>query len=170
MAAPLRESGPSPLPHERVGESASVGRWSRCPVGCPSSSFALALLAACGGDERPATQPTPSEATFQRGTFDDLPLHPRSEPLGEKAEKDGVVARSFKATGATPVGVLEWYRGNLPGWELIDPPAAIGEGTFRGRWARDASVLVVSASAAPTLPSDSGNGVSTQYSLTLEPR
>lgn len=136
----------------------------------PFLAVALALFAACGGDERPETQPTPPETTFQRGNFDDLPLHPRSEPVGEKTEKDGVVARSFKTTGATPEGVLEWYQGNLPGWGLIEAPAAIGQGTYRGRWARDAYFLVVSATAAPTLPSDSGNGVSTQYSLTLEPR
>ncbi len=133
-------------------------------------AVALAAFAACGGDRRPETQPAPPGTTFQRGNFDDLPLHPRSEPVGEKTEKDGVVARSFMVTGATPQGVLEWYRDNLPGWEPIEAPAAIGQGTYRGRWARDGYFLVVSATAAPTLPSDAANSVSSQYSLSLEPR
>lgn len=133
-------------------------------------AVAVAVFAACGADEGPATQPTPSETTFQRGDFDGLPLHPRSEPVGEKTEQDGVVARSFKATGATPEGVLEWYRSNLAGWQLTEPPARIGEGTYRGRWARDAYFLVVSATSAPTLPNDDGDAATTQYSLSLEPR
>lgn len=133
-------------------------------------AVALAFLPACGGDDRPATQPTPDETTFQRGNFDDLPLHPRSEPLGERTEKNGVVARSYSTTGATPEGVLTWYRDNLPGWRLDEPPAPIGADTYRGRWTRDSFFLVVSATAAPTLPNDRSEAIATQYSLSLEPR
>lgn len=130
----------------------------------------VAVLTGCGDDRRPATQPTPADTTFQPGSFDDLPRHPRSEPLGERTEKDGVVARSFRTTGATPEGVLEWYRANLAGWQLDEPPTRIGEDTYRGRWARDAHFLVVSATAAPTVSGESGDDVTTQYSLSLEPR
>lgn len=131
----------------------------------------LLVAAGCGGDEqRPSTQPAPDETTFQRGDFEDLPRYPRSEPLGERTEKDGAVARSFEATGATPEAVVEWYRDNLARWQLDQPPAPIGERTYRGRWSRDAFFLVVSATAAPTLSNDDGSTVSTQYSLSLEPR
>lgn len=132
-------------------------------------AVALALLAACGGHERPQARPTAGETAFA-SEFDDLPRHPRSEPLGERTEKDGVTARSFKVTGATPEEVLEWYLGNLRGWQLREQPAAIGQGTYRGRWARGAHFLVVSASEAPTLSSEAGDDAPAQYSLSLEPR
>lgn len=131
---------------------------------------ALAVSPACGGDEPPAAQPMPDEATFHRGAFDDLPRYPRSEPIGELTEKDGVVARSFEATGATPQAVVAWYRDNLRGWQLDQPPAPIGEETYRGRWSRAELFLVVSATGAPTLSGDGDDGVSSQYSLSLEPR
>ncbi|HVF76437.1 MAG TPA: hypothetical protein VM938_15480 [Acidimicrobiales bacterium] len=56
-------------------------------------AVAPAFFAACGGGDGPATQRMPSETAFQRGNFDDLPLHPRSEPLGVKTETDGVSTR-----------------------------------------------------------------------------
>ncbi len=51
------------------------------------------VLGACSPSDE-GSQPAPAVTTFGQGDFENLPLPPRSEPLGERSEEDGAVARS----------------------------------------------------------------------------
>lgn len=135
---------------------------------------ALALAATgCGEVEsRQGTQPAPGVTTFEQGAFDDIPRFPRSEPLGSRSEKAGIVAQSFRAFGATPRAVLEYYVSSLPGWDQVEPITQTGTTDFRARWAKDGWALLVTSAPAPT--TSDGNPADapeprTQYSLTLSP-
>jgi hypothetical protein len=140
-------------------------------------SALLLAVAACGGDdagsdEGDAAQPAPDVSTFEQGGFDDLPRHPRSEELGERTEAEGTVSQSFKVTGATPEQVLQFYNDALGplGWlPLSDGDIDVSEQVARDQWVREGTLLVVSASEAPTLE-DEGNEAVTQYSLSLGPQ
>ena len=130
------------------------------------------VIGACGGNsDPPAAQPTPNATTFEPGRFDNLPMFPRSEPLGPRTEKDGTVARSYLAKGTTPEDVLEFYWRSLDGnWHMLNPIERIGVGTFRADWGSDDYKLRVSATDAPTLElDDASKNVTVQYSLTLTP-
>ncbi len=129
------------------------------------------LLGACGDGKRRAAQPTPNVTTFEPGRFDDIPLFPRSEPLGPRSEKDGVVARSYMAKGTTPQQVLEYYRTSLnERWRLVSPIEKLGVGTYRADWVSDQYRLRVSATEAPSVElDDASKNVIVQYSLTLTP-
>ncbi len=141
----------------------------------PLSLLMVVVLGAqaCGDAEsREGTQPTPEVTTFEQGVFDDVPRFPRSEPLGSRSEKGAVVAQSFRAFGATPRAVLDYYTGSLPGWEQVEPVAQTGAADFRAKWAKDGWALLVTAAPAPT--TSDGNQADipepkTQYSLTLSP-
>ena len=133
-----------------------------------------AVTAACGGgtsSDSQSAQPTPNVTTFEPGRFDDLPKFPRSEALGPRHEKDGVVARSFRATGTRPEQVLDYYRTSLgEQWTLLQAPEQIGVGTYRGDWTSGDWQLRVSATAEPELDLDNASAERTvQYSLTLSP-
>lgn len=142
-----------------------------------SLTFAAAVLAlvgagACGGSpDPPAAQPAPNVTTFEPGRFDDLPKFPRSDPLGPRNEKAGVVAQSFMATGATPAQVLDFYRHSLGHeWRLIHEPEKLGVGTYRADWRSAEWHLRVSATEESELdPSNASKDVAVQYSLTLTP-
>ena len=138
--------------------------------------IAAAAVGACGGgEERRGTgaQPAPRTDTFEQGLFDEIPRFPRSEPLGPRSEKSDVVAQSFRAEGAAPEQVLDYYRASLEGWDLVTPPRPIGEAgsTLRGKWARENWLLTISASPAPTVEGQNETAltVSSQYSLSLAP-
>lgn len=136
--------------------------------------FAVALVtAACGGtDSDEGTQPAPAVTTFEQGVFDDIPLFPRSEPLGPRHEEDGVVAQSFRAYGTTPRGVLEHYVGSLPAWDLVEPVTPTGTTTYRARWVRDGWSLLITSGPAPATSDGNQADVPephTQYSLTVSP-
>lgn len=137
----------------------------------------FAAGAACGGGTDDArgsgAQPAPDVTTFEQGVFDEIPRYPRSEPLGPRSEKDGVVAQSFEARDASPAQVLDFFQQRLESWDLISQPAPIGEGTYRGQWARAKWILTISSTPAPTLEPDSEPAQGTllsQYSLSLSPR
>ena len=139
-----------------------------------AAGIILALgVAGCGtGGDSPAAQPTPNATTLEPGRFDDLPVFPRSEPLGPRNEKDGVVARSYMATGTTPEQLLDYYRTSLgEKWRLVNPIEKVGVGTYRGDWVSDDYQLRVSATDAPTveIEDDASRNVVVQYSLTLTP-
>lgn len=131
------------------------------------------VLAGCGsGDGQPATQPAPGVSTFEQGRFDELPQFPRSEPLGPRSEKDGVVTRSYEARGTSPERVLEFYREALDeGWNMVSPIEKLGVGTFRAEWVDEDYRLLVSATRGPAIdpPDDASNEVVAQYSLALHP-
>lgn len=140
-----------------------------------ASVTSLILLAAgCGGDaeERAADQPVTEDTSFGPGRFDELPRFSRSEPLGPRAEKADAMSQSFKAEGATPTQILDFYARRLKdtGWDVIEPVHEIGVGTVRGRWAEPKWMLTVSATAAPTVPAPDGAiQAYSQYSLSLRP-
>jgi hypothetical protein len=131
--------------------------------------------AACGGgaEERAADQPVTNGTGFGYGRFDELPRYSRSEPLGPRTAKAGAVSQSlFKAEGATPIQILDFYARRLmdAGWDVVEPVHQLGVGSVRGRWTEPTWMLTVSAGAAPTLPAPDGAIQSySQYSLSLRP-
>lgn len=130
----------------------------------------LALaLGACGSDASTEAQPRPPGTGFGEGVFDDLPLHPRSDPVASLTEKDDATVRSYRTDGATPREVLDFYEDQLPGgWQLIGAVEEIGPDSYRGTWVRDDQQLEVSATPAPRLDqNDTAEQVVTQYSFTL---
>ena len=134
----------------------------------------LIVAAACSGDtdERASDQPVTVGTEFGYGSFDELPRYSRSEPLGTRTEKAGAVSQSFKAEGATPTQVLDFYalRLQATGWNVVEPVHELGGGTVRGRWAGPRWILTVSASPAPTLTAPEGAiQAYSQYSLSLRP-
>lgn len=138
----------------------------------PALAVAAALgMAACGGGGgQPSAQPAPEPTTFQPGRFDDIPLFPRSDPLGPRSDNGGVVARSYKATGASPAQILDYYKTNLDGrWVPIGRIEKIGVGTYRGDWTSGDRKLRVSATEESLGSDTPAREVTTQYSLVLEP-
>ncbi len=134
----------------------------------------LGIAAGCSGDtdERAADQPVTAGTEFGYGNFDELPRYSRSEPLGSRTEKAGAVSQSFKAEGATPTQILDFYARRLKdaGWNVVEPVHQLGVGTVRGRWADPKWVLTVSASAAPTVTAPEGAIQEySQYSLSIRP-
>jgi hypothetical protein len=156
-----RSRGPDRTTHHRVAF-------------LPAAVLLVAVaLTACGrGDADPAAQPTPNVTTFQEGRFDDLPQYPRSEPLGPRADEQGVVARSYKVTGASPEQVMDFYRDALQErWRMLTGVEKLGVGTFRADWVDDDYLLRVSATRESEVDSrdDASENFVTQYSLTLHP-
>lgn len=134
----------------------------------------IVLLGACGGGtDVGETQPRPNVTTFEQGAFDDLPLHPRSDPIGAPADTGDSEARSYVTVGAEPRGVLAFYEAELPGlgWNAVGPVEDLGTESFRGRWTRDDLLLTVSATRAQGVEGESpaSDEIRTQYSLSLEP-
>jgi hypothetical protein len=134
------------------------------------------FVAACGDDatERAGTQPAPGVSTFEQGSFDDLPIYPRSDPIGPRSEKNGVVARSFVTHGATAEGIVTWYANTLKakGWEAAGGAEQVGESTWRADFRKSGSKLRVSSAPAPTVEKESagsGDVHDVQFSLTLRP-
>jgi hypothetical protein len=130
---------------------------------------ALGLLAACGddtsgGDDLPEAQPAPDVSTFTEGGFDDLPIPPRGDPIGERSEKDDVVAQSFGVRDLPPVAVLEFYDEVLTDWEKLDVEDVGTAG--RADYRRDGRALRVTAQPAPAV--GDGDPI-TQLSLQLGP-
>ena len=134
--------------------------------------LAVALAgAACGGGADQGTQPAPDVTTFEQGGFDDLPLVPRSDPFGPRSETGGVVARTYRAVGVSPQGVIEFYRRVLPdaGWDPAEP-AFRNDTATRQDWVTADRRLEVSASPVPDRRDPSAPQDAVQYSLVLRPR
>ncbi len=133
-------------------------------------AMAVLLLHGCRSDaEREGTQPAPNVTTFEQGRFDDLPQFPRSDPLGSRSEKDGVVSRSFVAKGATAEQVMRFYERSLQGWQQLEPSHPVGTSTHRATWARGNWLLEVSTSSYASSVEDPMEA-QVQYSLVLIPR
>ncbi len=130
----------------------------------------LAVIAtACGPSASDDTQPAPHVSVFRDGHFDAIPSYPRSDPLGQAAEKDDVISQSFTARNATPGQILQFYERSLVGWSLVEPVHPIGHGAVRGAWLNNGRQLVVSASLAPTVEADDPERPMVQYNLQLGP-
>lgn len=133
---------------------------------------ALILLttAACSDDtDPPEAQPAPDVSAFREGGFDEIPRYSRSEPVGTRTSEGDVIAQSFKATGATPQDIMDFYETNLGGeWVLEGEIERLGVGTYRGDWRNGDHRLRVSATPESSLDEeDSADPVIAQYSLTL---
>ncbi len=142
------------------------------PLAVVAGTLALLIGGCAPRDTDPAAQPAPDVTTFEQGRFDELPQFPRSDPVGPRTEKDGVVARSYRARGTSPEQVLEFYRDALDErWQMVTPIERLGPGTFRAEWVADDYRLLVSATREGTLdaPDDAANPAVAQYSLTLHP-
>lgn len=145
-------------------------RWSTIAL-----VVATAMLAgaACGGDgeEREGTQPAPDVTTFEQGRFDDLPVFPRSDPFGPRSEKDGVVARTYRATGADPGQIIDFYARELAGqgWRMAEPVFR-SDAETRGDWVVDDYRLEVSATRVDDDRDPAPANAVAQYSLVLRPR
>lgn len=154
----------------------------RLRIGTLLLALAVAVsVAGCdmGGDDPSIdAQPSPEVTTFEPGLFDALPRYPRSEPISERTEEDGVISQSFAARDTAPGQVLQYYRERLADWDLVDQPQDIGEGTYRGIWARESWTLTISATPGETVDpetlepvGEAAEGVPVaQYNLTLAPR
>ena len=64
----------------------------RSSVAAAAGVLTMAALGCGSGEKQPAAQPVPEVTSFERGRFDDLPVFFRSDPLGPRSEKDGVVS------------------------------------------------------------------------------
>lgn len=137
---------------------------------CVAAAGAV-LVSGCGPTRsHPVAQPAPGVTTFQPGNFDDLPLVPRSDPLGPRHDTGGTAVRSYKAVGTTPENVLHFYQGALgSGWHLVGGINQVGVGTYQADWENGQYHLRVSATNAPTLNQQdpAASDAIVQYSLTL---
>ncbi len=155
-----------------VKENTSRDRARRLVLLPATALLAVVLIGCRPGDPDPVAQPAPDVTTFEQGRFDDLPQFPRSQPLSERAEERGVIARSYKATGASPQQVMEFYRDALgQRWTMVTGIEKLGVGTLRADWVGEKYRLRVSATTESELdsPNDASETVVTQYSLTLHP-
>ena len=153
-------------------ETARARGRPRCLVILRAAALMLVLIGCRQSDPDPVAQPAPGVTTFEGGRFDDLPQFPRSQPLSARTEERGVIARSYKATGASPQQVLEFYRDALgQRWTIVTGIEKLGVGTFRADWVGEDYRLRVSATRESGLdsPNDASQTVVTQYSLTLSP-
>lgn len=139
---------------------------------------ALFLAAAACGDADdeapdPEAQPAPDVSTFAEGSFDDLPRHPRSDPVSARRETEGVVAQSFTVRNTTAEEVLDFYVRTLRELPVRSEAQEIGEDTWRGIWeTADGDVLIVSATQEPQAddePPGAPGDNDVQYSLSLGP-
>ena len=129
--------------------------------------MAVLLLASCGnGGGKPQAQPAPEVTVFRGGAFDQLPRYPRSDPLNQPVETNGVVTQSFSVPNASPQQVLDFYHDHLPGWQQMGAVQSAGTDTYQGAWVKGDQELRVSATKAPTL---SKSEPVVQYSLELGP-
>lgn len=146
------------------------------------AALAVALLAAvglgsCGSGQPGATKADNRDglqATVFDGRFEQLPLMPRAEPVGDRSEKDGVTTRSYEVRGATTDSVMAFYQKVLPskGWTVSQPVRASGTSTQVGVWVTPSWRLRVSSNDAPALGSaqDPTQSAKVQYSLELSER
>ena len=151
-------SAPSRLPQIRRALVVATGLLAVFLTGCREAG--------------PVAQPAPGVTTFEEGRFDDLPQYPRSEPLGPRTEKRGVVARSYNVPGASPEQVLDFYRDALQArWSMVTPVEKLGVGTFRADWVDEDYRLRVTATQEGDVlnQDDPSRNVVVQYSLTLHP-
>lgn len=124
---------------------------------------ALGLLAACGDSESgtgggsisdggsdgvlPEAQPAPDVSVFTEGTFDELPIPPRADPVGERSEIEDVVARSYLVRDLPADAVIAFYDEVLTEWEKVDLDDVGTAG--RADYVRNGRGLRVTAQPAP---------------------
>lgn len=143
------------------------------------AAAALTVPTACSDQDDDGQQPVTDtravgEGEAFGGRFAELPLVPRSEPVGTLSEEDGFVTRSYAAEGASPERVMEFYESSLPalGWDVVLPPEPSGTSTIQAEWASDELLLRITANEAAALGGDQNptEAVTSQYSLIMSER
>lgn len=174
--------------HVRRTDTRSVDRTDPVPTrrprdaGDPSSRVrrvlvvTLTVLAAAAAafacsDEAGPTQPAPHATAFEPGVFDSLPVYPRSDPLSDRADENGVVARSYRAVGVLPETIIDYYDTQLSaaGWQRS---AAQPQQGFvrRGDWIMDDYKVEVSAQPIDDTRNPTSVDYAVQYNVVLRPR
>jgi len=138
---------------------------------CGVALFCGVMTGGCADASDEGTLPAPDLTTFEKGAFDNLPQLPRSEPFGARSEKNGVVTRTYRATGYTPSAVIDFYKRNLfaEGWTQAEPVYR-ADAQARGDWVNDDWRLEVSAAPIPDRQNPASTEAVVQYSLVLRPR
>ncbi len=122
-------------------------------------------LAACaGGSNGEGSRPAGQDAALVPDDFAALPRPEGALPFGDPTVDGATTAQSFQVTGSGPEQLLAFYENALgaAGWEPSAPAAEVGDGDWRGSWARDDETLTVSAG-----PATGVGGVSSQLDLVL---
>lgn len=129
----------------------------------------VALVAGCGDDGEDSAREAPAPGTGN-AAFDDLPRYPRSDPFGPLSESEGVLARTYRTTGATPDAVLEFYADALPerGWTPVEPVNR-EDTRRRADYVNGSNRLELSARAVDDRTEPDSNGAIVQYSLVVRP-
>lgn len=146
----------------------------RVPRSAAAATAALLSLGACGSgddDDVRDAQPSPGVSTFEGGALEELPLLPRSEPFGRPSELRDVTTRTYKTTGTTPEGVIDFYADRLAaeGWTRTEPVHR-EDGPGRADFVKDGRRLEVSATSVDEEPAAGSEKAVVQYSLTLRPQ
>jgi hypothetical protein len=125
----------------------------------------------CSDNTSDPAQPAPNVTTFEQGVFDNIPAYPRSDPLGERNDEDGVVSRSYRSVGALPQTIIDYYDAQLTaaGWQRS---AALPQQGFvrRGTWIRNDYQVEVSARPVDDSRNPASVDYAVQYDVVLTPR
>ncbi len=129
-------------------------------------ALVLVVSACSSGSGSDGTQAKAS--TFGTGQFEGIPLLVRTDPVGARTDRGGVVTRSYKTTGFTTKQVLDHYRTLLHGrgWTADGAVQKIGPNAYRGAWIRKGHRLVITASGAGGL-NPKTNQPAVQFNLML---
>ena len=129
-----------------------------------------AVLAGCGDDQPDVAQPVPDSLALDGVVFEELPQFPRSEVLGPRSSKAGVVTQSFRAKGASVERVMQYFEDALTerGWAPAEPIHR-ADGPGRADYLRGDHRLELSAIDVDDRDGDVGNETVVQYSLLLRP-
>lgn len=136
-----------------------------------AATVLVLIFGNCRPSNPPETQPAPNVTTFEEGTFDNLPLVPRSQPFGARSETAGVITRTYRATGVTPDGVIAFYERALPphGWQAAESSQRT-DTSWRADWVTSAWRLEVTSVPVPDRDNPAATETVVQYSLVLRPR
>jgi hypothetical protein len=147
---------------------AAIGRAHR--FGAVTVMTAALVSVGCGDDSSDA-QPVPNATAFEQEMFDDLPVYPRSDPISERADENGVVSRSYRAVGVVPQTIIDYYDAQLSaeGWNRS---AAAPQSGFvrRGDWIKDDHRVEVSAQPIDDTQNPTSEDYAVQYNIVLYPR
>jgi hypothetical protein len=135
-----------------------------------AAALLAAVLAGCGDDHPDAAQPVPDATVFDEVGFEELPRFPRSEEMGLRSSKAGVVTQSFRAEGASVERVMAFFEEALTGrgW-LPAEPIHRADGPGRADYVREDDRLELSAIDVDDRDGDVGAEAVVQYSLLLRP-
>lgn len=119
----------------------------------------LALAAGCGTRDSVAGAAGAGGALLSQEStpLPDLPTYPGADPVGEQESDHGTISQEFRASGATPIEVMDFFASELRLWEVEEEVVPTGPATFRGRWTRDGVILTVTAQPAPASTPKTGD-------------